>query len=162
MLATGTFSILQRTAGFCARHSVALLVTVGVECGLWTITYFALLLWAMCAGGGLGSPATYPLGLFSIIVAGTLDCAALLLPSTALAEWYQRRCGYGTLALLCVALTCLSFLACGWVFSARLATATSAVLFLLHLLPLGLYWWVVQCGPLLLSLLRKLRLGTRL
>jgi hypothetical protein len=30
-------------------------------------------------------------------------------------------------------------------------------LFLGHLLPLGLYWWVAQSGPLLLSLLRRFR-----
>ena len=41
--------------GFCARHLLATLVMVLALCVLWTVTYFALLIWAAVSGGGLGA-----------------------------------------------------------------------------------------------------------
>ena len=89
----GSLSIqgAAQVGGFFGRHSVALLVTVAVACVLWTVTYFALLLWAAFTGGGLGSPASYPLGLLFVILAGTLASVTLFLPATALAEWFAHR-----------------------------------------------------------------------
>ena len=161
---------LLQTGDFCARHFVALLVTVGVECGLWTVAYFALLFWAAFTGSGLGSPAAFVLGFVAILIVGTLDCVLLLLPSTTLAEWHQRRRGYsplvsipisvGILALHCLGLTALGFLA----FEAKFPlwrVAWASTVLLLHLVPLGLYWWTAQAGPVLLSLVARLGVGRR-
>jgi hypothetical protein len=151
--------------GFFARHFFALLVTVAVAGALWTVTYFALLLWAIFGGGGLGSPASYPAGLLLIFVGGTAVSVVLLLPSTGLAEWFSRRRGLPILAQIPISVAVLAFLclAIGGIASAigsqpsLRGVSMSFILFLAHLVPLGIYWWAAQSGPLLLSLLRRLR-----
>jgi len=164
-----------RTAGrigaFFARHSLAVLVTVFVPCLLWTIAYFALLIWALFSSGGMGSPVVYPIGLLLILVGGTGVAIALFLPATALAEWIGRRHGLPVLAQIPISVAILALLC---VAIAAIATATGTeptfqgfsmgigFLFLAHLLPLGIYWWVAQSGPLLLSLLQSLRSKLRL
>jgi hypothetical protein len=153
-----------RIGGFLARHFLALLVTVAVPCVLWTVTYFALLLWAGFSGGGLGSPASYPLGLLFVLAAGTAASIILFLPSTALAEWFVRRRGLPVLSQVPIALALFAVLclATVGVYAAlvpqpgfRGLSFGFGGLFLVNLLPLGLYWWSAQGGPLLLSLLRR-------
>jgi hypothetical protein len=154
-----------RIGGFCARHLLATLVTVMVLCVLWTVTYFALLLWAAISGGGLGSPAGYPLGLLLALVGGTVVSLTLFLPATALGEWIAKRRGLPILAQIPISIAILaalcllvvgSALAAGIQPSFRAGAACFAVLFLTHLLPLGLYWWVAHSGPLLVSLFKQL------
>lgn len=82
--------IAGRMVGFWARHLLAILVTVGAACVLWTVVYFVLLLWAMFLGGGIGSPAAYPIGLIFVAGAGAAIATALFLPATALAEWIAK------------------------------------------------------------------------
>jgi len=151
--------------GFCARHLLATLVVVLVLCVLWTVNYFALLIWAAVSGGGLGSPASYPLGLLLSLVGGTVFSLTLFLPATALAEWIAKRRGLPILAQIPISIAILaalcllvvgSAMAAGVQASFRSGAAGFAVLFLAHLLPLGLYWWVAQSGPLLVSLYRQL------
>jgi hypothetical protein len=151
--------------GFFARHLLATLVVVLVLCVLWTVTYFALLIWAAVSGGGLGSPASYPLGLLLSLVGGTVFSLTLFLPATALAEWIAKRRGLPILAQIPISIAILaalcllvvgSAMAAGVQASFRSGAAGFAVLFLAHLLPLGLYWWVAQSGPLLVSLYRQL------
>lgn len=159
-----------RTAGrvgvFCARHFLATLVTVSVLCVLWTVTYFALLIWAAVSGAGLGSPASYPLGLLVALAGGTAVALVLFLPATALAEWIARRRGLPILAGIPISIAILAALclllvgaavATGTQVSLRGAAAGFALLFLAHLPPLGLYWWVAQSGPLLVSFYKQLR-----
>jgi hypothetical protein len=154
-------------SGFCARHFLALVITVAVPCVLWTIAYFALLLWAMITGGGIGGPLAYPAGLLFFFVAATVASLVLLLPSTALAEWFARRNGLPIIAQIPISvgiLALLCFLLVAVAASVDAAPSTKSVsvgfgvLFIVHLLPLGLYWWTAQSGPLLLSLFRRWRL----
>jgi uncharacterized protein (DUF433 family) len=64
--------------------------TIAVPC---MITYLALLLWAVFGGCGIGGPLVYPAGLLFLFVAAMVASLVLLLPSTALAEWFARRRG---------------------------------------------------------------------
>ena len=153
-----------RIGGFLARHFLALLVTVAVPCALWTVTYFALLLWATVSGGGLGSPASYPIGLLFFLAAGTAVSILLYLPSTAIAEWFARRRGFPVLGQipLTVAVFAVLCLAAVGLWAAfvpepglRGFSIGFGSLFLINLVPLGLYWWSAQSGPLLLSLFRR-------
>ena len=158
-------------SGFCARHILALIVTVAVPCLLWTITYVALLLWAVFTGGGIGGPLAYPAGLLFFLVAATVASLVLLLPSTALAEWFARRRGLpilvqipisvGVLAVLCFVLVAVAASA-GAASSFQGVVVGFGMLFIAHLLPLGLYWWTAQSGPLLLSLFKRFRGTLRL
>lgn len=160
----------SRVGGFFARHFLALGITVAVPCLLWTITYFVLLLWATVSGGGLGSPASYPLGLLFVLIGGTGVALSLLLPPTALAEWFARRRGLpilaeipisvSVLAILCLAVVGIAT-AMGSQPSVRGASVGFGFLFLSLLLPLGLYWWSARSGSLLLSLLRSFSVAGR-
>ena len=153
-------------SAFCARHLFAFVVIVAVPCVLWTVAYLALLLWAMISGGGIGGPLAYPAGLLVILVAATVASLVLLFPSTALAEWFAKRRGFPILAQLPISVAVLALLCLVLVaVAAAVDTGPSfqgvavgfGVLFIAHLLPLGLYWWTAQSGPLLLSLLKLLR-----
>lgn len=146
------------------RHGLALAVTIIVPCLLWTIVYFALLLWAVITGEGLGGPLAYPAGLLFFLVATIVGGSLLLFPSAALAEWCARRRAWPILAQIPLSLFTLAVLprpALATVTGARSplfpsVSAGFAVLFIGYLLPLGLYWWAAQSGPLLLSLIRRL------
>ncbi|HCN28394.1 MAG TPA: hypothetical protein DIT64_06415 [Verrucomicrobiales bacterium] len=149
-----------RIGSFCARHFLALAVTVAAACVIWTITYFALLLWAVLAGGGIGGPLAYPAGLLFFIVAATAACLILLFPATALAEWFARRCGFPIVAQIplsvaALALLCLVASAVGAQPTLQGVLVGFGVLFLTLLMPLGLYWWAAQSVPLLLSLIQR-------
>lgn len=158
-----------RTAGcigsFCARHLLALCVTVGALCVIWTATYLGLLLWAIFAGGGIGGPLAYLAGLLFFFLVGTVASLVLLFPSTALAEWFARRrslsiCAQVPMSVAVLALLCLVIsgvmAAIGSQPSFRGISVSFGMLFVAHLLPLGIYWWTAQSGPLLLALLRHL------
>ena len=159
-----------KTAGyigsFCARHFFATAVTVAAACVVWTVTYFALLLWAVFTGGGIGGPLAYPAGLLFFLVAATVISLLLLFPSTALAEWFVRRRGFPILAqipvsVFALALLCLASVGIAWVVGSKptfhRVSAGFGGLFVVLLLPLGLYWWTAQSVPLLLSLIHRLR-----
>jgi hypothetical protein len=152
--------------GFCARHLLALVVTVVVPCVLWTVAYFALLLWAAFTGGGIGGPLAYLGGLLFFFVAASVACLALLFPSTALVEWIARHRGWPIFAQIPISVAMLGLLGFVWVAVAAAAGVVPSfqgvsvgfgVLFVAHLVPLGIYWWTAQSGPLLLSLLKRIR-----
>jgi hypothetical protein len=159
-----------RTAGrigsFCARHFLAMAVTVAADCIVWTIAYFALLLWAVFTDGGIGGPLAYPAGLLFSVVAAAAASLILLFPSTALAEWFARRRDFPILAQIPVSIVALAVLC---LVSVSVASAVGSqptlqgvsfgfgVLFLALLVPLGLYWWAAQSVPLLHSIIQRLR-----
>ncbi len=152
--------------GFCARHGLALIVTVAVPCVLWTAAYIALLVWAMITDSGIGSPLAYPAWLLFFFVAAMVGGLCLLFPSTALAEWIAKRRALPIIAQIPISVAMLAVLCLAAVFmTAALGMQSSlhgfsigfGVLFVAHLLPLGLYWWVSQSGPLLLALIRRVR-----
>jgi hypothetical protein len=151
-----TIQTAGRIGFFCARHFLAVLLTVLAGCLLWTVTYFALLLWAAFAGSGLGGPLTYPAGLLFLLVAGTATSLVLLFPATAFAEWLARRLGFPVLVQIPFSVAFLALL-CFAAVGIRSSVSFGVLLFLSLLLPLGLYWWVAQSGPLVLSLLRLVR-----
>lgn len=160
-----TIQTAVRLGAFWARHSVAMIVVVAFACLFWTATYFALLLWAMFAGDGIGGPLVYPVGLLFFLVASTVTSLVLLLPSTALAEWLARHRCWPILAQIPVSVVILSFLclavvgiggATGSHPTIRGASMGFGILLVIHLVPLGIYWWVAQSVPLILSFLRRL------
>lgn len=155
-----------RISAFCVRHLLAVMATVFVACFLWTVSYFALFLWAVVVGGGLGSPVVYPLGLLLVLVFATAVSLLLLFPSTAVAEWVARRENLPIFAQIPVAIFVLAIL-CGIAatFVAGFGDSSSSqqvafnfgVLLGLHLVPLGFYWWIAQSGPLTVSAISRIR-----
>ncbi len=154
-----------RFSTFTARHFLAVIVTIVAACTIWTVTYFALMGWAVLSNGGLGSPASYPLGLLVLMILCPVLCLILFLPSTAAAEWLVRQRSLPTLAQIPICLSifaalCLALVSI--VSSIRPPASLEGIsvgfgaVFLLNLLPLGIYWWTAQSGPLVLKLARSL------
>lgn len=155
-----------RIGVFCARHCLALAVTVAAACVLWTVAYIALLFWALLTNSGLGGPFAYPAGLLYLFVATTATCIFLFFPCTALAEWFVRRRGLSIIvqipiSVILLALLCLAAAGIAAMVGSPPAIgdllAGAGVLFLSLLVPFGLYWWVAQSLPLSLALIQRLR-----
>ena len=160
---SSTFARGLTIGGFCARHLLALVVTIAVPCALWTIVYFALLLWAIIFGGGIGSPVAYPIGLLFFAGAALVGGLVLFLPSTAFAEWLVKRRKLPTLlqipiSIATLALFCLiSVILAPFPPSTLPDVLTGFIRFWgALLLPMGLYWWTAQSGPLALEIIRKI------
>ncbi|MES2923243.1 MAG: hypothetical protein V4819_16930 [Verrucomicrobiota bacterium] len=155
-----------RVGCFFARHSLATAAIVLAFCVLWTIAYLALLLWAMIADGGIGSPVVYPIGLLLAVAGGTALAIMLFLPCTALAEWIAKRRELPVLFQIPIstgllAMVCAGIIGTGAVADSHVTLQSIivgyGVLFFALLFPLGLYWWTSKCGPLLLALFEHFR-----
>lgn len=171
--------------GFALRHSLAIGLVVAAGAVLWTITYLVLLIYAFFTGSGLGGPLAYPALLLFFVFAGTALCLGFFLPATALAEWFVRRMQWNTFAQIPIGLAILWGLILGLILlvqgemlrqslifgtsmlfgliyflqkdSAQQMIVLSFLLWLVLLLPMGLYWWAAQSGPLLWELAGKIR-----
>lgn len=160
VISPSILSFAAKAGGFFARHSLATLATAGVACALWSVTYAALLVWAVLSGGGLGGPLAYPGGLVLVALGTVMLCCGLLGPATGVAEWLVRRrrlpilvgipASVGALVALCTLAVAAGSVA--RVFGSVPAAAVAlAALVLSLLLPLGFYWWVAEIGPVLVS-----------
>jgi hypothetical protein len=151
-----------RAAWLVMRHALALVVTVGLCCLLWTVVYFGLLLWALISDAGVGSPLSYPIWLLVIFLTVTFGCVLLILPSTLLAGWCAERAGWGRMSRIPISLLWMAMIALpfGWLASVH-GTALemfqgAALLWVSLLLPLGIYWWALEGGPMMAAGLRRL------
>jgi hypothetical protein len=155
-----------RIGVFCARHFLAVGVTVMAACVMWTVVYIALLIWAMMTDGGVGGPLAYPAGLLFVFSATLAASCILFFPCSALAEWFVRRRGLSIFAqipfsMLLLALQCLAAVGIAMMIGSHPGFgdlfAGLGLLYLSLLVPLGLYWWVAQSLPLFLALIQRLR-----
>lgn len=152
--------------GFLIRHGIAAAFMIVLSCVVWTVVYVGCLVFAGLMGVGPGSPATYPVGLLAVLVASSLLVATTLLPATALAEVVSRRNGWSTFGQIplsvgfCLLLALLLSSVVGVVrdqaFDVEALATGASIYFLTCLIPLGIYWWLVQSGPLLLKATRWL------
>jgi hypothetical protein len=120
--------------------------------------YIALLAWAALTGGGLGGPLALPFLVLFALVASIATAALILFPATALAEWIcaRREMALGwqiPIAVACMAAcvaaaTMAMFLLRGT--SLQSAAAAAGMLFVVLLIPLGVYWWSMQSTDWLL------------
>ena len=146
---------ILRAAWSAARHAFALLATAGFSCLLWTLVYFALLLWALITDEGVGSPLSYPLGLLFIAVSVGVGWLLVILPSTLLAGWLAGRCGWGRMSRLPLGVVWMALISL--VISVVLVAdeggsavlAGAGLLWASLLLPLVVYWGTVEFWPLL-------------
>jgi hypothetical protein len=142
---------------FALRHGVASVAVIAGACVIWTISYVALIVWAIVTNKDLGGALTYPAGLLVVVLAAGAGTLVLFFPATALAEWVCRRKRLPIVAQIPVSLAflaLLSALAGGVIQALRQPLAGSVLrlgvwLFVLSLIPIGAYWWIAQAGPLL-------------
>ena len=169
MVSSGPHPWVRRVflhGGFLIRHGIAAACVVVLSCVLWTVVYVGCLVFAALMGVGPGSPAAYPLGLLVVFVASLLLVATTLFPATALAEVISRKKGWSTFIqiplsvglclLLALLLSSVSWAVRDQTFDVEIQATEASLCFLLCLIPLGIYWWIVQSGPLLLKALRWL------
>ncbi len=157
------------------RHLFAWAATTGTWLLLWTITYLFLLLWALLADEGIGSPIVYPLGLLAIVLLHSGAALLVFLPATLLAEFIcfkkklpKVRGGIPLAFSFYILLVCL--------LAAPLSSPgppgsspeqmpypeTALALFLTLAVPMGFYWWASQFPSLLRIAFGKIRQKIRL
>jgi len=153
--------------GFLIRHGIAAAVMIVLSCVVWTVVYVGCLVFAMLMGAGPGSPATYPLGLLAVFVVSLVMVATTLLPATALAEVVSRKKGWSTFSqiplsmghtvVIALLLSYFVWVVGDEVFDLENQLKGASLYFLMCLIPLGIYWWIVQSGPLFVKALGWLR-----
>jgi len=144
--------IARHIPSFVARHTVAAAVLFAASCVLWTVVYLLLLVWAVIADAGLGSPVVYPIGLILLFAATASACLMLFMPATLGAEVLCRWQRMPTLVGIPIALALYAVLCFGWSVGAyliwRFDGSLSWALLLAAIttlaLPLGLYWWSAE------------------
>lgn len=149
---------------FLFRHAIAFVAGVVLVCALWTIAYFALLLYAMATGGGLGGPLAYPAGLLMLPVLWMIIDFGIFMPSCAagsaicgLLRW-PRLAAIPFVILTAIGLCFLmvSLLARNSDMPGLGVWETMLFSALIPPLPLGLYWWLTEGPGAILQLLRKM------
>jgi hypothetical protein len=144
---------------FLFKHGVATAVTVAAVSALIAAVYFALLIWAVLANGGIGSPLTLPIALVFAIVLMPVVALVIFLPVTVTATWIRGRRGFRVLFEIPIA----AFLLVIYIFLVAMVVTLSnrgsldigswyAFGVALALLPLlGLYWVCLQSTGWLLT-----------
>ena len=155
---------------YLCRHLAAISILAAITAVLWTVVFFALLLYALVTSGGIGSPVAYPIVLILLVV-GVVSVGLLI---------FAPACAFGRFAVSITGLPRLA--AIPIVFAAGAALShfayclyicaltthpmpTAATVFLNYLtylsIPLGAYWWATD-GPFALidALRRRLRRRT--
>ncbi len=169
---------VTKAGSFIARHVLACAVVTGAACVLCAALYLLLFLWAVFAGGGIGSPAALPLGLLFTAISSLIACLLLYFPATALADrvasrrglkWWQRillgLAIHAGLCLLWIGVAALfpdmSFDEPETVFPVSAwqlkAAVRAAFLFLLTLPALPVYWLTSQGIPIVFAIARGIR-----
>lgn len=162
-------AIALQASSFALRHGFAIAVMVITACALWTLCYFALLLWAIISNEGLGGPLAYPAGLLAFFLVSLAMALCLYFPATAIAAGLAKKyqLSFVQQIALCIGLFALLHFIALLAFSDQPSIPVSdrlligGTLFLLNLIPLGLYWWCAQgllvCHQVMKHLLNRLR-----
>jgi len=157
--------------GFFFRQLFASFVVVAVGSLIWTAIYISLLLWAVFSNSGIGGPLAYPAGLLFVVVASAVSVLVLLFPSSATAELIARRRNLPVLLQIPISVGFLALFCLGVVGIARLLGsksidttgffATAGIIFAVELLPLALYWWMAQGGPVIMAIVKWFKADKR-
>jgi hypothetical protein len=153
--------VMSAVIRFIVKHSVAAGAVIVASLVFTAIAYFALLLWAIVAGGGIGSPVALPL-MMLLAMAGSVGCVLLiLLPVSIASEIIRARVFKGSrfleipiavvlLAVYVVGSIALVCILREWELRAGLVVSSIAAAVLM--VPLGLYWWCLQSADWLVGL----------
>ncbi|HVJ45384.1 MAG TPA: hypothetical protein VM511_03290 [Luteolibacter sp.] len=150
-----------RGGGFVIRHGIASVVTIVIPCVLWVVVYFVALLWAIIWNEPVGGPLALPFGFLALAVIMSIVVVTTLFPTVALTEWIGKKRGWPILAQIPISIVMMAVLLTlfygglllweGFGMTHVSWITTCLEHFLFSLIPLGMYWWIAQSGPLLLS-----------
>ena len=146
---------------FIIKHSVAAGAVTIASLVFVIIAYFALLVWAIVAGGGIGSPVVLPLTLL-LAMAGSVACVLfILLPVSVASEIIRTRVFMGSRFL---EIPISAVLLAGYVVGSttlvcmlreldvRRGLVISSIAAAALMVPLGLYWWCLHSADWLFGL----------
>jgi|SRR5688572_25252720 len=158
---------------FILKHTVASAAVAIAIVGCTTIFYFALLLWAVVAGAGLGGPLAFPAMILFAVVA-SVGSILVLMPTTLVTEWISSRAQLHFVLQIPIAVAVLIVLVLAAALSRALASGTSIasgawvalIASSLLLVPLGVYWsalrstdWLLSAALVLADEFRRWRAG---
>jgi hypothetical protein len=143
---------------FAVKHAIAAGVVITAMIALATASYVALLVWAVLVGEPLGGPLAFPFMILIAVVASVISVGAVLLPVTALTEWicvrrqirlqWQIPIDTAVMGMWLLMLAAIGAAVRGAPIGST-AVPTGTV-FLLLLVPLGMYWWSMQSADWIL------------
>ena len=151
---------------FAVKHAVAAGIVIAGIAGFTAASYFALLAWAVLMGEPLGGPLAFPFAVLFAVVASVVAIGAVLLPVTAFAEWICQRRGVRVWWQIPVATAVMGI----WLLTMAVMTAAlraasvgstavpAGIVFLILLVPLGIYWWSMQSADWILRVVSAWRL----
>lgn len=132
---------------------------------MWTVTYFLLLIYAICFTKGVGSPLAYPGGILTILIACSLLGLSVFAPAAGMGRIFCLLTGLPRLAAIPVVtvsalgLTYLMslFFSLGFLEDSTPSFSTILKNYTLFLsLPLGAYWWLTEGPGALIDTIRRL------
>ncbi len=134
-------------------HALASAVLIGGLLALTFVGYFGLLAWAVLAGDGIGGPLAFPVMMILAFVVGFAMTAFVIFPVTVatavlcelVLKWH-RVAQIPIAVALCLAEVLAIALVIALSSGGDVADALAAggVVGFLLLVPLGVYWWVLQ------------------
>lgn len=153
---SGRLALEMRTGSAireAVSHGVAAAVVITLSVVFAVVGYAGLLAWAVLAGQPLGGALALPFMMLAALVASTLAILTGLFPATVLAHCICRRWLHWPLlaeipvstlltAGAAVGVTVVVGLRFG--VSATTSAGQGVVLAVILLVPLGVYWWVLQ------------------
>jgi hypothetical protein len=154
--------------GFFIRHLLASLVSVAAPVALVGGIYLVLLVIGIVTNQSLGSPIALPLWILVAAVSSTFSTALYLFPAVWVAEITSRNFGrWRVAAQIPISMIALFVLVQinGWLLKLALDgpmrdTLTSGdgplIIYLLLLIPLGIYWITARLVEFALSVLGRL------
>jgi hypothetical protein len=148
---------------FVVRHSFAAATVLAISAPITAAIYFGLLAWAVVKNGGLGGPLALPGMILLVFAATAASVIFILAPTTALAEILRvkllrtnRFAEVPIASLILIVYIAVAFsamgLSRGW--PPRGTILSAAIVTVIQLLLLGIYWWTVQATDLLISAVR--------
>jgi hypothetical protein len=144
---------------FALRHAAATGILVGGVVAFAAASYFALLGWAMLVGEPLGGPFALPFMVLVGLIAGVSSTVLVFFPAAALAEWIGAKRNLSVAAQIPIAtglmgaFVLLASVAVGLSRGLTLASAASigGLIFVLLVVPLGVYWWAMRSSDWLVQ-----------
>ena len=141
------------------KHAVAATVVGASIIAVTAASYFALFAWAVMLGEPLGGPLAFPFMIVLAVAASTISIVAVLFPATVLTDWicagrqirlpWQIPIAAAVMGAWLLTLTMIAGAARGDMVGST--AVSTGIVFLLLLVPLGLYWWSMQTADWILG-----------
>jgi hypothetical protein len=145
---------------YAVKHALAAFTMICFTVALTVITYFVLLIWAMLVNAPLGSPVALPFWSLIALVLSTAAAVVVCWPVASICELVCRRLRnrhpllqifLATVFLFVEVVSLGAIYAVIWKQPIARSLVDSAMIGLILLIPLGVYWWSLQATDWILE-----------